>query len=90
VQFGGSLGTTYSPKCLTVSAGQTVTFSGNFDAHPLRPGAGVGTDNGDSPNPVPALDSGTSAQIAFPSAGFYPYFCLVHVNRGMVGTVQVR
>src|SRR5205814_7047349 len=39
----------YSPKCLKVSAGATVTFSGDFSSHPLTPSALRGTLTG---NPI--------------------------------------
>ena len=51
VQYGDPIGLAYSPKCLSVAAGQSVTFFGDptqgsdFTVHPLRPGGyGPGTE----------------------------------------------
>jgi plastocyanin len=89
IQFGGALGTNYSPKCLTVPVGSTVTFSGDFTSHPLRP-----STRGSTGNPIPSTSLGmTVTTPAFTAAGFYPYFCSVHGDNtglGMSGVIQVQ
>jgi len=65
----------YTPKCLKVTAGATVTFSGDFSSHPLNPSALRGTTTG---NPIVVTNTGTSAPFTFPTAGFYAYFCQFH------------
>ena len=81
----------YSPKCLKVSAGATVTFAGDFTVHPLEPSTHRGTLTG---NPITATGTGTSASFDFPTAGYYAYFCGVHGPSdgaaGMVGVIWVQ
>jgi plastocyanin len=65
----------YSPKCLKVTAGSSVTFSGDFAAHPLDPSETRGTMTG---NPIMLTNTGTSSSFTFPTAGFYAYYCQFH------------
>jgi plastocyanin len=65
----------YSPKCLKVTAGSTVTFSGDFSAHPLDPSE---TRGNTTSNPIMLTTTGTSAPFTFPAAGFYAYYCQFH------------
>ena len=96
IQYGDPIGLAYSPKCLTISAGQSVTFVGdttrgsNFAFHPLRPGGAVGSDPGSSGNPIAAQSSGSTYTVAFPTPGTYGYFCQEHESMGMYGAVQVK
>lgn len=84
VGFGTQLGSSavgYAPRCLRIAPGQTVTFVGNFGAHPLAPTS--------TPNPIPAKDSGgDDLPVTFPGAGGYPYHCTLHAPT-MVGAVWV-
>ncbi len=96
VQYGDPIGLAFSPKCLSIAAGQSVTFVGdttqgsNFSVHPLRPGGANGTDPGASGNPVAAQNGGSTYTVAFPAAGTYGYFCQSHESMGMYGAVQVK
>jgi plastocyanin len=96
IQFGDPLGLLYSPKCLTISAGQSLTFFGDtthgsdFSFHPLRPGGALGTDTGSGGNPIAAQNSGSTYTVTFPAAGTYAYFCQAHEGMGMYGAVQVK
>jgi plastocyanin len=98
VNFGGSLANSYSPKCLAISAGQSVTFApmGNssFTAHPLRKGVGptqTGSDPESANNPIQSVSStSTPVQVTFTAAGTYGYYCSAHETLGMVGAIQVR
>ena len=96
VGFGGSNGSgvfTYSPRCMTIAAGQSVTFTGDFSAHPLSPGTGpMATDAGSTGNPIPRQDSNTvpTVRVGFLSAGDSPDFCVSHSAAGRVGVIRVR
>ncbi|PZR12841.1 MAG: hypothetical protein DI536_14885 [Archangium gephyra] len=79
----------YAPKCITIARGQSVTFSGNFNTHPLSPGA-FNADAGSPGNPITRKDTGADdLVVVFPEAGLYPYYCDLHAPT-MVGVVQVR
>ena len=96
IQYGDPLGLVYSPKCLTISAGESVTFFGDtaqgssFAVHPLRPGGASGSDPGAGGNPIAAQNGGATYTVTFPSPGTYGYFCLAHEGMGMYGAVQVK
>ena len=77
VEFGGTVGFNYSPKCLKVVAGATVTFNGDFAMHPLEASAARGT-LGSNPIPTGRLNTGTTASFTFPTAGFWAYRCAFH------------
>jgi plastocyanin len=66
-------------------------FMGDFVTHPLIPSALRGTTTG---NPITTTDTGTSASFAFPTAGYYAYYCAVHgpsdTGAGMAGVVWVQ
>ena len=88
VSFGG---VAYTPRCLTIAAGQSVSFSGSFAAHPLRGGLAPGqTGTATTPNPIANTDTGSTAAFTFATPGFYPFYCNVHFASGMTGVVQVR
>jgi plastocyanin len=75
----------YTPKCIKIKAGQSVTFSGDFSSHPLRQACGTA-------GVIPNTDSGTTATVTFNTADTYGYYCLVHGSAdgtGMAGSVQV-
>ncbi len=85
VTFDNSL--TYTPQCIAIHRGSTVTFNGSFVEHPLRP-----STRGTANNPITATATGASATFTFNETGFFPYFCLLHgadVGAGMSGVVQV-
>lgn len=87
VRFGGATGSAYSPRCVTVRVGDTVTWEGDFGGHPRSP-----STRGTSMSPITRVASGTSAAVRFTRAGFYPYFCEFHgsdAGAGMAGVVQV-
>jgi plastocyanin len=86
VNFGGAVGTSYSPRCLRLARTAQVTFSGSFSNHPLSPTTGMGS----APNPITHTGSGTSATFTFNAAGFYPYHCDFHdVSDNMHGVIWV-
>ena len=62
------LGLAFSPKRLSIAAGQSMTFFGdttqgsNFAVHPLRPGGANGSDPGAGGNPIAAQNAGSSTR----------------------------
>lgn len=92
IGFGTALGSpalNYAPRCLTIAAGQTVTFVGNFNTHPLVGGQYNG-DGGSPNNPMGRHDMGsTDLPVTFSTAGSYPFFCDLHAPT-MVGVVRVQ
>lgn len=86
-------GLTYSPRCMIVSAAQTVSWQGSLSAHPLAPGNPADAEAGSPDNPIPNVTSGSSVEVTFPAAGTYPYHCQLHSfgsGQGMAGAVHVR
>ena len=72
----------YTPNCIKIKVGQTVTWNGAFANHPLMP------FNGDSNNPVTLTSTGTTKGFAFPAAGTYGFGCQFH-SFSMFGAIQV-
>jgi plastocyanin len=91
VDFSSTATYAYTPQCLKVAAGSTVTFTGDFGTHPLSPSAKRGTLTG---NPITATSAGTTKTFTFPNPGFYAYYCTVHGASdgaaGMVGVIWVE
>ena len=75
----------YTPKCMQIKTGQTVTFSGDFVVHPLMQSCGPAPD-------VITNGSGTSKTVTFATAGDYGYYCTIHgtpSGGGMAGSISV-
>jgi plastocyanin len=70
----------YSPACVTVHEGSTVTWTGAFADHPLTP---VG-----SGNPIMSTNTGTTASFTFAAAGSFGFHCAIHPTL-MLGAVFV-
>ena len=77
----GVAGDTYDPRCVTVTAGQPVTFEGNFGFHPIAQTCGP-------VDAIPATSTGTSLTLTL-TEGTYGYRCTVHGALGMVGAIRV-
>ncbi|MGC4093155.1 MAG: plastocyanin/azurin family copper-binding protein [Polyangiaceae bacterium] len=85
-------GLSFSPKCISIEAGQSVTFNGSLSSHPLAPGTPNDPSAGSPDNPIAKTSSGQSVAFSFPVAGAFPYFCQLHgfgSGQGMVGAVYV-
>jgi plastocyanin len=83
-------GTTYTPKCVKIAAGNSVKFTGDFAPHPLAGGTASATSKMQDPSsPIPFTASGTEVTVAFPNAGEFGFFCNIHGTVGMLGAVFV-
>jgi plastocyanin len=67
----------FTPSCLKLARGSTVTFNGDMGSHPVRARPG-----GTAGNPVDG-----STMVTFNQAGFFPFHCISHQN--MIGVVWV-
>ena len=81
----------YTPSCMTIRAGQSLTFAADFATHPLAPGVAPGhPGTSTTPTPIAAQSSGTTYTVTFPDPGDYAYHCTVHYHSsGMYGVVRV-
>lgn len=80
IQFGGSLGETYSPKTLDVSVGDTIKWEGSFSFHPLS--------STSVPNGALSFHQASGSVFIYPVtiAGSYLYQCDFHAALGMTGS----
>ena len=68
----------YTPRTVSINAGDTATFSGSFANHPL-----VWSDGS-------VTSTGTSKTFTFAHPGTYAYYCQFHVNSNdMRGSITV-
>lgn len=79
----------YRQHCITIQAGQSIDFSGDFDDYPLEP------NGGDTPNPIPLTVTSPPAilgirvlHVVFPAAGVFGYDCPSY-PMDMFGAVRV-
>jgi len=72
----------YSPNCVHIKAGQSVTWNADFTAHPLQAFGGT------TPSPITVTSSGTTVSFTFPNAGTYGFQCQVHPSL-MQGAIEV-
>lgn len=87
IAFGGAVGFKYSPACIKVKAGTTVTFNGDFVSHPLSGGLD-GTKDANSP--IKETLSGATKDFVLADVGTYGFFCEFHQAGGMKGAVFVK
>jgi plastocyanin len=76
---------TYAPKCIRVTAGTTITFSGSFGSHPLEQECGPASG-------LLTATTGNSAAFRLDAPGTYGYYCLQHGSpsgSGMAGAIEV-
>lgn len=79
----------YTPTAATISVGESVSFSGEFNFHPLRQ---VDGPSSDTPTPGGFANStGTFYAVQFNTPGTYYFQCAYHGTFGgpMRGSVQV-
>jgi plastocyanin len=75
----------YTPKCLKIASGQSVTFAGSFGSHPLHQACGPASE-------ITSTSAGNSATFMLDVPGEYGFYCSVHGNptgSGMAGSIQV-
>jgi plastocyanin len=91
ILFGGALGYAYEPACLAVSVGTTVTFAGDFAAHPLMPGRiEAGEVIAGHTSPLTPTAGGLEVKFPMTRTGAFGYFCDRHVADAMVGAIFVE
>jgi amicyanin len=78
----------FSPKDLTVTAGETITFT-NDEAipHDVHKQSGPGADF--SSGPDGGMQQGDTFELKLDAPGKYEYVCNVHAP-GMAGTITVK
>jgi plastocyanin len=90
IEFGGVHGLSYSPACIRVDRGTTVTFSGSFTNHPLVGGRVVGSATiPEATSPIMPTSTGTTASFLFSNRGEFGYYCDFHALNAMYGAVLV-
>ena len=73
----------YTPACITIGAGQSVTWNGAFASHPLQ------QSGGDASMLITTTSTGTTATFAFPVGGTYGFDCQFHPSV-MKGAIFVK
>jgi plastocyanin len=80
----------YTPFCIKVRTGTTITWSGSFSNHPLTRGVAPGSTGTDSPgNPITNTSSGGSIPFTFNATGMFGFYCARHpgIMRGAITVV---
>jgi plastocyanin len=72
----------FSPHCMKIKAGQSVTWNGQFPSHPLE------AMGGDTGNPIPPTSTGMTVSVTFPNAGTFGFDCANHPSM-MHGAILV-
>jgi len=88
LRFGGVLGSAYQTQCVAVSVGTELTFVGNFEQHPLKPGRIVGDEVlVAANNPIRPTSEGSEITFLISNPGTYGFFCDKHVHEDMHGAI---
>jgi plastocyanin len=78
----------FSPKDLTVKAGETITFTNDEAvAHDVHKTSGPGKDF--ASGPTGGMQEGDTFELKLDKPGKYEYVCHVHAP-GMAGTITVK
>jgi plastocyanin len=72
----------YTPNCIHIKVGQSVTWTSDFSAHPLEQAGGS------SGSPIQTTMMGTTVSFTFSSPGTFGFNCMVHPGI-MFGAVEV-
>ncbi len=73
----------YTPACITIAAGQNVTWNGAFANHPLQ------QSGGDPTMWITTTNTGTTVNFGFPVGGTYGFDCQFHPSV-MKGAIFVK
>jgi plastocyanin len=73
----------YVPNCMTIKVGQSVTWRGALQDHPL-----IQREDSTLPNPINTVASGTEAVVKFDCPGDFNFSCKNHRD-AMLGTIRV-
>jgi plastocyanin len=87
ISFGGTTGLKYSPACIKINKGSSLTFNGSFSSHPLSGGL---DGSADASSPITHTTTGSTATFPFPNAGTFGFYCDFHFGSGMEGAVFVQ
>lgn len=81
----------FTPKCMRIAPGQTVTWQGDLSIHPLAPGIVRSNQIVAQPgHPITTItSSGTMVSYAFGAAGDWAFYCPNHLP-GMAGIIYVE
>ncbi len=91
----GQSGLTFTPSSLTIAVGDTVHWVWAGNNHTVTSGSPCTVDSAycstanSNCASSPASNIGTTYDHTFAQAGNYSYFCRIHCNFGMTGTVNV-
>ena len=79
----------YSPRCAKVAAGTRVEFRIG-SCHPTFPGLVTGNSATIDPaSPIGSMTAAGTYTFELNDAGEFPYFCDVHFEMGMAGSILV-
>ncbi len=73
----------YTPACITIAVGQSVTWNGAFASHPLQ------QSGGDPSMWITTTNTGSTANFSFPVGGTYGFDCQFHPTV-MKGAIFVK
>jgi plastocyanin len=90
VEISGA-GTAWTPDCIRIKTGTSVTFKADFTSHPLVGGVIDGSDKvPDDTTPIASTSTGMEATFTFDDAGTFGFYCDIHGTVGMKGAVIVE
>jgi plastocyanin len=77
----------YTPRCIRIKKGQSVTWDAEFTFHPMTSGS---PSTGEQPgSPITQTSSGTTVTFNFPDEGVFGFWCEEH-GRAMMGAIYVE
>lgn len=90
VRFGNELGNRYSPRCLSIAVGQTVSFQGPFQTYGLQPGVPASIATGAPLTPITYVFFSDRKDFTFTQAGDFIFSNAPNAAAGMTGMIRVR
>jgi plastocyanin len=90
VQVGPGGANTFSPAAVTVNVGDTVHWVWGSDFHSTTSGpCSAGTCTADGKWDSGIFNAPHAFNFTFTSPGTFPYYCIIHSDMGMTGSVTV-